>query len=157
MSMHNRHPLLQLSPFAPPYREAGQHALLLAVLMPMLIAGAGLLADGGRMLVEYRRAQIAIDGAAFAAAQRVDRSVFFNNQAVILQAGEAVAIGGLYGSLNSSGAVRVTSIEVNGGYVIARGYFETEPLFLGLFGMGRVHKNLTSLAVPSYGIFRETQ
>lgn len=137
--------------------ESGQTALFIALFTPLLLVAVGALADAGRLLVEYRRAQVAIDAAAFAAAQRVDRNAFLSNQAIVLDPAEAVATGGLYGSLNSRGSVRLTAIEVSGGVVIARGYAEVDTIFLALFGAGRVHLDLTSRAVPLYGIWRETQ
>ncbi len=137
--------------------EAGQQALLLAVMLPMLMAAAGLLVDGGRVLLEYRRAQVAIDSAAFAAAQRVDRRAFFLSQAVVLDPAEATTTGSLYGSLNSRGSVTVTGIQAVGNVVVARGYAEVDTVFLRLFGAGRVHLDLVSQAAPVYGIWKETQ
>jgi uncharacterized membrane protein len=123
----------------------------------MLMAAAGLLVDGGRLLLEYRRAQVAIDSAAFAAAQRVDRRAFFLSQAVVLDPAEATTTGSLYGSMNSRGSVKVTGIQVYGNVVVARGYAEVDTVFLRLFGAGRVHLDLVSQAAPVYGIWKETQ
>ncbi|MEK7277963.1 MAG: pilus assembly protein TadG-related protein [Chloroflexota bacterium] len=137
--------------------EAGQQAVMLATSMPVILAMTGLLVDGSRLIVEYKRAQVAIDSAAFAAAQRIDRGQFFRDQIVVLDPGEAATIGSLYGSLNSRGTVRVTSIEVYGNVVVARGYAEIDPIFLKIFGAGQVHFDLVSQASPLYGILREGQ
>lgn len=130
---------------------------MLATSMPVILAMTGLLVDGGRLIVEYKRAQVAIDSAAFAAAQRIDRGQFFRDQIVVIDPGEAVTIGSLYGSLNSRGTVKVTSIEVYGNVVVARGYAEIDPIFLKMFGAGQVHLDLVSQASPLYGILREGQ
>ncbi len=130
---------------------------MLATTMPVILAMTGLLVDGGRLIVEYKRAQVAIDSAAFAAAQRIDRGQFFRDQIVVIDPGEAVTIGSLYGSLNSRGTVRVTSIEVYGNVVVARGYAEIDPIFLKMFGAGQVHLDLVSQASPLYGVLREGQ
>ncbi len=130
---------------------------MLATSMPVILAMTGLLVDGGRLIVEYKRAQVAIDSAAFAAAQRIDRGQFFRDQIVVIDPGEAVTIGSLYGSLNSRGTVKVTSIEVYGNVVVARGYAEIDPIFLKMFGAGQVHLDLVSQASPLYGVLREGQ
>ena len=129
---------------------------MVALFLPLLMALAGLMADAGRLLVEYRRAQVAIDSAAFAAAQMVDPDTFRATQAVVLS-GQASAVGGLYGSLNSRGNVRVTSIAVSGGQVTAYGYTRVTPIFLRMFGVGPVTLQLVSRGVPSYGISQENQ
>ncbi len=135
----------------------GQSAVLIAVSLPALLAIAGLVVDGGYLLVEYKRAQVAIDSAAFAAAQRIDRGQFFRDQIVVLNPGEAVSTGSLYGSLNSRGQVKVTSIEVYGNKVIANGYTQVDTIFLKMFGVGPVTLRLTSQASPLYGASREGQ
>lgn len=145
------------SSFIVHHSESGQQAVLIAVLTPLLIAAAGVLADAGLLLVEYRRAQVALDSAAFAAAQRVDTSAFLAGQAIILDPAQALPVGGLYGSLNSRGSVRITAIEVQSGAVIARGYALVEPRFLALFGAGTARLDLASSAMPAYGIWREGQ
>jgi uncharacterized membrane protein len=137
--------------------QRGQTAVLLAVMLPALLAIVGLMVDGSRLLIMQRRAQIAIDSAAFAAAQRIDRGRFFYTQSVQLNAIDAISTGSVYGTLNSQGSVRVTSISVYGNRVVALGYAEVEPIFLKMFGVQSVTINLSSSAVPAFGIQREQQ
>ncbi len=138
-------------------RQGGQIVVLTAICLPLLIALAGVIADGGRLLVEYRRAQVAIDAAAFAAAQVVDVHTFLESQAVVPHYTGGAQFGGLYGGLNSRGRVHVTSIAIENGQVVARGYTDVDTFFLKMFGVGPVHLTLTSRGVPAYGIYRETQ
>ncbi len=137
--------------------EAGQQAALLAMMLPAILAMAGLVVDGGAFLVQYKRAQVAIDSAAFAAAQRIDRGQFFRDQIVVIEPGEAASTGGLYASLNSRGNVRVTAITVYGNTVIVNGYATIEPVFLKMFGVGSRTIRVTSQASPLYGINRQGQ
>src|SRR5574341_305697 len=115
--------------------QAGQQAALLAMMLPAILGMAGLVVDGGAFLVQYKRAQVAIDSAAFAAAQRIDRGQFFRDQIVVLEPGEAASTGGLYGSLNSRGNVHITAITVYGNTVIINGYATVEFAFLKMFGV----------------------
>lgn len=137
--------------------ERGQNAVLLAAALPGILAMIGLMIDGGRMLIEYKRAQVAIDSAAFAAAQRIDRGQFFRDQIVVLNPQEATATGGLYGTLNSRGSVQVTAIEVYGNVIVARGNAQIDTIFLKMFGAGPVRLDVSSQATPFYGISRVGQ
>lgn len=137
--------------------ERGQNAVLIAAALPGVLAMIGLMIDGGQLMIEYKRAQVAIDSAAFAAAQRIDRGQFFRDQIVVLSPQEATATGGLYGTLNSRGSVKVTAIEVYGNVVVARGYAQIDTIFLKMFGAGKVRLDLTSQATPLYGISRAGQ
>ncbi len=137
--------------------QVGQQAALLAMMLPAILGMAGLVVDGGAFLVQYKRAQTAIDSAAFAAAQRIDRGQLFRDQIVVLTPGEASAMGGQYASLNSRGNVKVTSITVYGNVVIVNGYATIEPVFLKMFGVGTRTIRVTSQASPLYGIDRQGQ
>ena len=137
--------------------QSGQQAALLAMMLPAILAMTGLVVDGGAFLVQYKRAQVAIDSAAFAAAQRIDRGQFFRDQIVVLEPGEAAATGGLYGSLNSRGNVHVTAITVYGNTVIVNGYATVDFAFLKMFGVRSRTIRLTSQASPLYGIDRQGQ
>lgn len=149
--------LLAVCPSPRRTRERGQSAVLLAAALPGILAMIGLMIDGGQMLIEYKHAQVAMDSAAFAAAQRIDRGQFFRDQIVVLNPQEATATGGLYGTLNSRGSVKVTAIEVYGNVVVARGSAQIDTIFLKMFGAGPVRLEVSSQATPFYGISRVGQ
>lgn len=137
--------------------ERGDIAVTFAILLPSILAVMALLIDGGYMMIQFRRAQIAVDSAAFAAAQRLDRGQFFRDQIVVLEPQEAVSTGTVYGSMNSRGNVRVTSVEIYGNRVIARGYATVDTIFARMFGLSQFTIPVASNAAPLYGIDRQGQ
>lgn len=141
-----------------PNPERGQIALLLALFLPLLLIAAGLVVDGGRMLVEYRRARVAVDSAAYAAGLALDREAFTGAddragaQAVRLEPGQAWRNATTYGDRNAYGAVEITAIEVDGARVRVGATARIQSLILKLFGVGPVELRLVSRAELLYGI-----
>jgi Flp pilus assembly protein TadG len=125
---------------------------MFALLLPVLLGLVGLVIDGGVAMVQYRRAQVAMDSAALAAATQLDRERFTADDTVQLSPAEAVAEAMLYAQENDQGHLSVTGISVSGPRVVVHGTVTSPTIFMRIFGINQVHLNLTSRAELKYGI-----
>lgn len=141
----------------PARRERGQIAVALALLIPVLVALTGLVVDGGLMLIQYRRGQIAVDSAALAAAAELDEVIFREANEVQLNSGEAYAAALQYGQQNGGGRVAITGVSVAGRQVTVSGQVTAPTLFMRLFGVGTLRFNLSANAELKHGITEEGQ
>jgi len=137
--------------------ERGQIALMLAAVFPVLVALAGLVVDGGLMLVYYRIGRVTVDSAAVAAATKMDEDAFRNEgNDVVLQADLACEEAQQYAVFNSRGVVSIScSVEANRATVTGR--VEAPTLFLRVFGIRSVPFSLSATAELKYGITEEGQ
>jgi uncharacterized membrane protein len=134
-------------------RETGQVLVWTAVLLPLLIALAGLVFDGGLMFVQHRRARWAMDGAAVAAASEIDAARFAQFGQVKLTT-ESVAAARRFAQLNNP-SLRVGHVYVQGNTVVVQGTVSVRPVFLGLIGVGEVQLAVTGRERPAWGIARQ--
>src|SRR5262249_55151271 len=94
---------------APDGRDSGSLTLLLAVLIIALLALAGLVVDGGRMLNQAAKAYAIAQGAARAGAGMVDRSAAYRSGTFLVDQGQALAAARAY--LASTGYVGAVSAD----------------------------------------------
>lgn len=131
--------------------ESGQAMVLVAIFLLGLVAVAGLVADGGMVLVQRRDLQHAADAAAAAGAMQVDEAVYraSSGSTVTLDASAAenAAIGYLIGEDGTDYGVRVdgTRVEVE----VSR---EAATAFLKVLGIAHVEISARSVAEPRYGV-----
>jgi len=136
--------------------ERGQIALMLAAVFLALVALAGLVVDGGLMLIYYRIGRVTVDSAAVAAATQMDEVVFDQENDVVLDAGRACDEAQQYGVINGRGIVSLScSVEANRATVT--GSVEAPTLFLRVFGITSVPFSLSATAELKYGITQEGQ
>ena len=129
---------------------------MLAAVFPVLVALAGLVVDGGLMLIYYRIGRVTVDSAAVAAATQMDEVVFDQENEVVLDAGRACDEAQQYAVFNSRGVVSIScSVEANRATVIGR--VEAPTLFLRVFGIRSVPFSLSATAELKYGITEEGQ
>lgn len=132
--------------------ERGQVLVLFAVVLPVLAAMVALMADIGGAAITYHRAQIALDSAAFAAAQAVDLDVLDHAQRVEINPYLAGQLAGQYASLNSRGRLQIVSFYVDGDTVYVTGTMVYRTLFASAVGLDTVRARVVSSATPGYGI-----
>jgi Flp pilus assembly protein TadG len=137
--------------------DRGQIASMFALLLPVLLGLVGLVIDGGMAMVQYRRAQVAMDSAALAAATQLDRERFTADDTVQLSPAQAVAEAIRYAQQNDQGHLSVTGINVSGARVDVHGTVTSPTIFMRIFGINQVHLNLSSRAELKYGITEEGQ
>ncbi len=145
---------------AKPARSAanrGQIASMFALLLPVLLGLVGLVIDGGVAMVQYRRAQVALDSAALAAATQLDRERFTADDTVQLSSAAAVGEAIRYAQENDQGQLFVTGINVAGARVVVHGTVTSPTIFMRIFGINQVRLNLSSRAELKYGITEEGQ
>lgn len=94
---------------APDERDSGSLTLLLAVLIIALLALAGLVIDGGRMLNQSASAYAIAQEAARAGAGMVDRSAAYRSGTFLVDQGQALAAARAY--LASTGYVGAVSAD----------------------------------------------
>ena len=137
--------------------EHGQYAVWFLLLLPLVLVLIGLVVDGGVMYGAYRRAQIAVDTAAQAAAHEVDAAHFAATNEVVLAPG-AMDVAILYAGLNAGGSVRVTQVAVTPDgrvRVVARGSLPT--VFMRAVGIERVEVRVAGHARPAFGLNEQGQ
>ena len=132
--------------------ERGQVLVLFAVVLPVLAAMVALMVDIGGAAITYHRAQIALDSAAFAAAQAVDLDVLDHTQRVEIDPYLAGQLAGQYASLNSRGRLQIVSFYVDRDTVYVTGTMVYRTLFAGALGLDTVRARVVSSATPGYGI-----
>jgi Flp pilus assembly protein TadG len=137
--------------------EHGQYAVWFLIMLPLILALIGLVVDGGNMYRWYRRAQIAADTAAQAAAHEVDAAHFAATNQVILEP-DAASVAAYYAGLNSGGRVHVTQVAVmpdNRVRVIARCSVPT--IFMRAVGIEQSNVSVVGYARPAFGLNVEGQ
>ena len=132
--------------------QEGQVLVLFAVVLPVLAAMMALMVDIGGAAITYHRAQLALDTAAFAAAQAIDVQVLRSTQQVELDPVWAGQLAGQFASLNSRGELHIVSFSVDGDTVLIQGQMRYRTLFAGALGLDTIHARVYSSAVPGYGI-----
>ncbi len=139
-------------------RDRGQALFQTALFLPLLVAMVGLVVDGGLILANYRRAQIAADTAAHAASHQISIEVFVESNQVVLSAvamEEAIK----YARSNSHGELVINTISIlnEGRLVRVVGEARLPTAFLRLVGIPEVSVRVVGEAYPAYGIDEEWQ
>lgn len=132
--------------------EKGQYTVWFLIMLPLVLALIGLVVDGGNMYRWYRRAQIAADTAAQAAAHEVDAAHFAATNEVILEP-DALEVARYYAGINSGGRVRVVGVALADGTrvrVICRASIPT--LFMRAVGIDHVSVGVVGYAKPAFGL-----
>jgi len=137
--------------------ERGQVLFQTALFLPLLFILVGLVVDGGLILANYRRAQIAADTAAHAASHQVSREVFYNSNQVVLAWEQAVRNAHDYGSFNSHGQVVIQDIVVGPNWVRVEGEVALPTIFMRFVGIPELRVRVVGEAYPAYGIDYEWQ
>jgi len=132
--------------------QKGQVLVLFAVVLPVLAAMLALMVDIGGAAITYHRAQVALDSAAFAAAQAVDLQVLGANQQVQLDPAWAGHLAGQFASFNSRGELQIVSFNIVGDTVTISGQMQYQTIFARALGLETVRAKVYSSAVPGYGI-----
>ncbi len=135
--------------------ESGQAALAFVTLVPALMLLVGLVADTGHFLLVRRRAQVAVDSAAVAAATALDEARFKNTNTVALEPELAQAEATRYATTNYPGFP--IACAVNGARVDCVGSADVPTYFLRLVGVSRVRVSAHASAELKYGITQEGQ
>jgi Flp pilus assembly protein TadG len=132
--------------------ERGQILILFAVVLPVLAAMVALMVDIGGAAITYHRAQVALDAAAFAAAQAVDLDALDHTQSLQLDPYLAGQLAGQYASLNSRGQLQIVSFYVDQDTVYVTGQMVYRPLLAGAVGIDTVTARVVSSATAGFGI-----
>jgi len=132
--------------------ERGQILILFAVVVPVLAAMVALMVDIGGAAITYHRAQVALDAAAFAAAQAIDLDALDHTQTVQLDPYLAGQLAGQYASLNSRGQLQIVSFYIDRDTVFATGQMVYRPLLAGAVGIDTVTARVVSSATAGFGI-----
>ena len=132
--------------------ERGQILILFAVVLPVLAAMVALMVDIGGAAITYHRAQVALDAAAFAAAQAVDLDALDHTQSLQLDPYVAGQFAGQYASLNSRGQLQIVSFYVDHDTVYVTGQMVYRPLLAGAVGIDTVTARVVSSATAGFGI-----
>lgn len=131
--------------------ESGQAMALVAIFLLGLVAVAGLVADGGVLMVQRRDLQNAADAAAAAGAMQVDETAYraSGGSTVTLDpsAAESAASGYLIDEDGTDYAVRAdgTRVEVE----VSR---RATTAFLKVLGIAHVEISARSVAEPRFGV-----
>ena len=133
--------------------EQGQIILLFAVAFSTIMMMVALMIDFGGAAMTYHKAQIAVDAAAFSAAQGIDINYFYQTNQVKLHQGQAASLAGQFASLNSpGGGVNITGVYASEDRVWVTGTASYRSMFAHYLGMGTIQINVTSSATPAFGI-----
>jgi hypothetical protein len=138
-------------------RQSGQIAVMFALVVPLLVGFVGLVADGGLAMVQYRRAQVALDSAALAAATMLDEETFLDENVVQLLSTDGYLIASSYIQQNGQGRVSLTGFQISGTEVVVHGTATSPTLFMRIFGINQVRFDLSARAELKYGITEEGQ
>lgn len=141
--------------------ESGQIAVMLVLLLPVLLALAGLVVDGGNMFVHYRLGQAIVDDAAYAAATALKEEALTSDaNEVVLDPGKACERANEYASENSARNGNVlggVSCSVSGANVTVSGQVTSPTIFMRILGINQVTFDLATSAELKYGITEEDQ
>ena len=132
--------------------QRGQILILFAVVLPVLAAMVALMVDIGGAAITYHRAQVALDSAAFAAAQAVDLDALDHTQTIQLDPYQAGQLAGQYASLNSRGQLQIVSFYIDRDTVYVTGQMVYRPLLAGAVGIDTVRARVVSSATAGFGI-----
>jgi len=132
--------------------QRGQILILFAVVLPVLAAMVALMVDIGGAAITYHRAQVALDAAAFAAAQAVDLDTLDHTQRLQLDPYLAGQLAGQYASLNSRGQLQIVSFYIDRDTVYVTGQMVYRPLLAGTVGIDTVRARVVSSATAGFGI-----
>jgi len=142
--------------------KRGQVLYQTALGLMTLLAFLGLIIDGGLMLANYRRAQLAADTAAQAASHAVSIEVFWRTNQVVLASQAATERAQWI--LDQNGAatdgrplLANVQIECGANWVRVIGQARLRTFFMRMFGIPEVRVPVRSVAYPAYGIEWEWQ
>lgn len=131
--------------------EDGQVLVLAALFMFALVAVAGIVADGGTVMVQRRDLQAVADAAAAAGAMAVDEGVYRASGGVTIVldpgAAEAAVIATLMGEDGTDWEVRADGARVE--VVVSR---EATTGFLRAVGVPHVAIEARAVAAPRFGV-----
>lgn len=135
-------------------RERGTIILLFAAAFSTIMMLFALMVDFGGAAMTYHKAQIAVDAAAFSAAQGININHFYATNKVELHQGQAAGLAGQFASLNSSpnAGVTITGVYANKDRVWVTGTASYRSLFAHYLGLGSFQIKVTSSATPAFGI-----
>ena len=141
------------------HSESGQIAVGFLALLLVMLGLAGLVVDGGLMFIHYRLGRITVDSAALAAATKLDEREFRDggDNAIVLEAGEALTAAQQYAARNGRGRVTITGVSVSENRATVSGSVTSPTLFLALFNVPAITFNLSAEAELAYGITEENQ
>lgn len=131
--------------------ESGQALVLVAIFLFGLVAVAGLVADGGLVLVQRRDLQNQADAAAAAGAMQVDEAAYRASGGTVLvlhpSAAQMAAIAYLMGEDGTDYAVHADGQHVE--VAVAR---QASTAFLRVLGIEHVEISARSVAEPRFGV-----
>ncbi len=142
-------------PRRPKEFERGQAALAFVAIVPALMLLVGLVADTGHFLVVQRRAQVAVDSAALAAATALNESKFTNSNDVALDVVAAQDAASHYAHTNFPSLA--VACAVNGTQVTCTGNARVPTYFMRLVGLTSVQVSAHAASEFKYGIEHEGQ
>jgi len=132
--------------------ESGQALALVAIFLLGLVAVAGLVADGGLVLVQRRDLQNQADAATAAGAMQVDEAAYRASGGSVLvldpSAAESAAIAYLMGDDGTEFAVHADGSRVE----VAASRLATTA-FLRVLGIEHVEISARSVAEPRFGVW----
>jgi Flp pilus assembly protein TadG len=137
--------------------ESGQIIFLFAASFVTIMLIVMLMVDFGGAALTYHRAQVAADGAAYAAAQGIDLEQFYHTNRVVLDPGQAAFLAESYAAANSAGRLQITGFAVQGDRVWLTGEMEYRTLFARAAGLPVIRARVSASAVPAYGIEQRGQ
>ena len=135
--------------------ESGQAAVAFVAIVPALMLLVGLVADTGSFLLVRRRAQVAVDSAALAAATALNENTFMNANEVELETGLAQSAASRYAHTNYPGLS--VACAVNGTRVTCTGSAKVPTYFMRLVGITSVQVSARADSEFKYGIEQEGQ
>ncbi len=137
--------------------ERGQIVFLFAAMFTTIMVLVALMIDFGGAALTYQRAQVAVNSAAYAAAQGIDMNVFTATNQVQLDPALAGRLAGQYASLNSRGRLTNLRMFVQGDRVWVTGEMDYQTIFAHAIGIPGIRTRVTSSASPAYGIDQRGQ
>lgn len=124
--------------------HSGSASIYFVVLMPVFLAVAALVIDGGKLLNEWRRAEALANAAARVGAQKIDEGSYFASNKIIINEREArTAIGDYLQPYGATSEIRfVPDVDVEdapkgGNFVEVTVTLRTNLSVLALAGIGR--------------------
>jgi Flp pilus assembly protein TadG len=137
--------------------ESGQIIFLFAASFVTIMLIVMLVVDFGGAALTYHRAQVAADGAAYAAAQGIDLEQFYGDNMVALDPAQAAYLAESYAAANSNGRLHITGFAVQDERVWLSGEMEYRTLFAHAVGLPVIRARVSASAVPAYGIEQRGQ
>ncbi len=132
--------------------ESGQAAVLVAVMLPLLLAIIGLAIDGGVVFTARRELQNVADSAARAGAMQIDEQAYRDSagESIVLDTGAARQVAAQYVASQGRGMSAVISAEPE--RVVVQVSRDAPTSFLRLVGIGTVRISATAPAEVRHGI-----